>query len=490
MACGVPACSLSFAWRVGCLPAPTILHGVWCPKCARVRKSQIAKKRNTQRLSIEEMRRTAAAFGGECLSTHYSNAHTKLRWKCKNGHEWDAVANSVRSGTWCPICAGRRGLVSFLDEASAIAKSRGGECLSEKFLGDQRKLKWECSEKHQWEAVLYRIRRGSWCPECSGSLGERLVRACMEQLFQHPFPRMRPQWLTGTKKVPLELDGYCETLGIAFEHHGLQHFKPVSWTGKSSIKEDRAAFVLQQQRDARKLRICESNGVKVLVIPEIPTILSIEDVKSKIEEELTRLGIPLPDGFTERRFDFSRVYSTPIMRETEADLQRLAAERGGLLVSSSYRGIALKARWRCADGHEWEAVCASVKLGTWCPRCSGRIVTLDDAKAFATARGGICLSKTYRGSLTPMLWMCGAGHRWKRNWEQTKGGAWCAMCGSDGRRDSRLEEMKKIARARGGFCLSSTYSNPRGVMSCLLLLSLPPGRRRRSPTPDPRCGPS
>jgi hypothetical protein len=127
----------------------------------------------------------------------------------------------------------------------------------------------------------------------------------MEQLFQQSFPKTRPAWLRGFKGVPLELDGYCEVLGIAFEHHGIQHFRAVSWTQKSTSEENSKEFAAQKQRDERKLRLCEQNGVKVLVIPEVPALLAIEDVKAKIGRELDRLKIPFPEGFSEREVDFA-----------------------------------------------------------------------------------------------------------------------------------------------------------------------------------------
>ncbi|WP_373322126.1 zinc-ribbon domain-containing protein [Paraburkholderia adhaesiva] len=42
---------------------------------------------------------------GECLSERYVNNETKLRWRCAKGHEWEAVPASVIKGSWCPQCA-------------------------------------------------------------------------------------------------------------------------------------------------------------------------------------------------------------------------------------------------------------------------------------------------------------------------------------------------------------------------------------------------
>ena len=47
----------------------------------------------------------ANAKGGECLSTEYINAKTKMNWCCAEGHEWIADADQIKNkGTWCPKC--------------------------------------------------------------------------------------------------------------------------------------------------------------------------------------------------------------------------------------------------------------------------------------------------------------------------------------------------------------------------------------------------
>src|ERR1019366_682942 len=61
---------------------------------------------------LERMKRLARHREGRCLSTEYINNHTKMRWRCKFGHEWEAIPNSVAPhdgfrGSWCPTCAGK-----------------------------------------------------------------------------------------------------------------------------------------------------------------------------------------------------------------------------------------------------------------------------------------------------------------------------------------------------------------------------------------------
>ena len=47
---------------------------------------------------LRELKKIATARAGICLSDKYVNAHSKLMWKCKNGHHWYASANSVKLG--------------------------------------------------------------------------------------------------------------------------------------------------------------------------------------------------------------------------------------------------------------------------------------------------------------------------------------------------------------------------------------------------------
>lgn len=55
--------------------------------------------------TIEHARLAAEAHGGECLSVEYKNNKTKMQWRCSEGHEWEANANGIWLGHWCPICA-------------------------------------------------------------------------------------------------------------------------------------------------------------------------------------------------------------------------------------------------------------------------------------------------------------------------------------------------------------------------------------------------
>ncbi len=55
---------------------------------------------------IDEMHKIAQSRGGKCLSESYINNSTKLKWQCSKGHVWFAVPFSIKNnGTWCKICS-------------------------------------------------------------------------------------------------------------------------------------------------------------------------------------------------------------------------------------------------------------------------------------------------------------------------------------------------------------------------------------------------
>lgn len=59
------------------------------------------------KLSIDDMRKIAKERGGECLSRKYINIKTKIKWRCKEGHEWEATPNNIKNNhSWCPYCRG------------------------------------------------------------------------------------------------------------------------------------------------------------------------------------------------------------------------------------------------------------------------------------------------------------------------------------------------------------------------------------------------
>ena len=58
-----------------------------------------------RKLYLEDAQECAQKKGGECLSETYTGIKSKLRWRCKEGHEWDTALDGVKNrNTWCRKC--------------------------------------------------------------------------------------------------------------------------------------------------------------------------------------------------------------------------------------------------------------------------------------------------------------------------------------------------------------------------------------------------
>jgi len=117
------------------------------------------------RWTLEMMQAIAVERGGRCLSPTYVHTTTHLDWECAQGHRWQAMPLHIKRGTWCPICSvlSRRGS---LENIQAIAESRGGRCLSDRYAGSNVLHLYECQWGHRWQARPAQIKLGSWCRRC------------------------------------------------------------------------------------------------------------------------------------------------------------------------------------------------------------------------------------------------------------------------------------------------------------------------------------
>ena len=247
-------------------------------------------------MTIEDLQTAAGGRGGACLESKYGGFRAGHRWRCAEGHEWEATPQKVVAGnrTWCPECAGvrARGLAAM----QHLAKEKAGRCLSTEYVNNNTHLEWEGAHGHRWQSRPRVIQAGHWCPRCA--------------------------------------------------------------------KRDR-----------------------------------------------------------------------PGHRLTLEELEATAIERGGECLATDYRHNRELLPWRCARGHEFEATARSVRQGTWCRVCAN----LDPApirrfQDIATRRGGECLSAMYVSSRTKLRFRCAKGHQWEALPHSLVAGSWCRRCARGGRR--------------------------------------------------------
>lgn len=97
------------------------------------------------------------------------------------------------------------------------------------------------------------------------SRGETETRQVLEHYFRRPFPKSRPDFMvnpvTGSQ-YNLELDCYNESLRLAVEYQGEQHYKFIPYFHKN-----REAFLNQKYRDELKRMRCKELGITLIEVP-------------------------------------------------------------------------------------------------------------------------------------------------------------------------------------------------------------------------------
>lgn len=338
-----------------------------------------------------------------------------------------------------------------------LAKERGGKCLSNEYKRLSAKLKWECEKGHKWEVapqgVIY---NGSWCPHCTKYIQENICRKSLEYLFNIKFPKKRVAWLVNPNtNRKLELDGYNKELGIAFEYHGIQHYKICQYAPNDEILSNRKKI------DILKKQLCNSNHVKLIIIPYY---IKKENLMNFILYECKRKNINVPPQIVLEAFDyktFDGVYSS----EKLNDYREIAKKRGGSCLSNVYINAKTKLKWQCKEDHVWETTPNCINNGSWCPECVGKNrggtqrLTIEKMQKIAKEKKGKCLSSEYKNSCTKLRWQCKKRHEWNAVYSSIQQGSWCPECGTDrareGIRKYNVGDMQQIAKNHGGVCLST-----------------------------------
>ncbi len=329
-----------------------------------------------------------------------------------------------------------------IEDMRALAESRGGEFLSEVYVNSSTKHDWRCAEGHTWSAIPNSIARGSWCPECSGrralSMKDMHEAAaerggeCLSTVYVNSRTKMRWRCSLGH-----EWDAVYNSIfrGTWCPECGHERQKQSS-NEKKTIEEMQALAASQEG-------LCVST--------------EYHNMHTKLQW-MCKFG----HNWWAKPYCVKQGTWCPhcagVAPLTLEEMQSLAAAQGGECLAVAYVNTKTALPWICAEGHTWDATPDNIKSGTWCPFCAPNTrVTLQDMQAIALSRGGECLSRSYKNARTNMSWRCSHGHRWRTTAGSIRAGKWCHRC--SGRMRLTIGEMRRLAKRKGGLCLSSAYVN-------------------------------
>ena len=340
----------------------------------------------------------------------FKDLKSKITIKCEHNHIFNKTIGSILNGQWCRECyleyGGRLmiGRKNILPIAKEIAKTRGGECISEEYVNCKTKLKFRCANGHEWESVFNNIKKGTWCPICNIGLSERSCRYFLEELTGESFPKVKPEWLLSDKGYKMELDGYCEKVKLAFEYQCQQHYETVDHYQRTEKLNRRI------NNDELKKRLCELNGINLIIIPYTVDINNIPEFLNNCLCEMN-LNMKLKS--------YKDIEIKYIKCDKLDSLHKLAESRNSKCLSNIYLGTGIKHDFICDKGHQFSCSVSNYKnhKGNGCPTCirkdaniRSRKSSKDDAIKFAEKNNGFFLSEEFGILTDKYTWKCEKGH--------------------------------------------------------------------------------
>lgn len=390
-----------------------------------------------KKLSIKDAQYMATINNGICLSDIYINSYTHLEWQCLTcKHIWASSLNNVKNGRWCPKCCktSKPSKISI----NTLILNRGGywENSHEDYKNNRQLLQIICHYGHFFKKSWNKLQQGQWCPKCSKvvSISEQICREYFEKIFQKPFPSVRPSWLIGNSGVPLELDGYCAELKLAFEHNGSQHYKKLSFISDKHFNN-------LINNDYLKQKLLSNLDIKLIIIPELFSKIKLSNLLTFIIKECSKLDIKLPSHVNNLVINTDHLYYSTIKQKnifmgvmpkntkyTIIDAKNLAKNKGGECLSDIYNPYGMT--WKCDKNHIWMSRISNIISGNWCPHCAkNKKFSIEYINTYIKELSGICLEDNYINIYHPMKWKCDKNHLFILPFLKIKYyNKWCQQC--------------------------------------------------------------
>lgn len=200
--------------------AGDVIRGHWCLWCAD-KSPEKAKER-----FMEAVKKRNGKIHGEFISTK-----TYITVECEKGHVWETKPNYVSTGNWCIICSGNSKEEA---EKRLIEKveQRDGEILSP-YVNGRTKMKFKCRNGHEFDLAPMAILSvlDNWCRFCRESKGENYTNQHLINL-ELSFKREHPVKIGKYEKYFDFLVFLENGEKLLIEFDGKQHFESIPYYDK------------------------------------------------------------------------------------------------------------------------------------------------------------------------------------------------------------------------------------------------------------------
>ena len=362
------------------------------------------------------------------------NSTKRTSWKCSLGHTWITGTNVRVKGIGCAVCSNQMTLAGDNDLATThpeIALQAHGWDPTTLVAGSNKKVNWQCALGHVWVAQVSTRLRGSGCPSCANKI---VVAGFNDLATTHPDIASKangwdPTTITfGSDKKKMWLcqlghvysssvNNQCSGQGCPYcsGHQCLQGFNDLATThpllAAQAVGWDTTTYT-------------SGSGKKMTWKCKLG-----HEYRAPIRNRSGGTGCPVCDN-KEVAVGFNDLATTH---------PQLASEANGWDPATLVFGSNKKVDWKCAQGHEWNAVVSSrASGGRGCPYCSGNLV-IKGFNDFATINpnllhevNGWDPTEIAAFSDKKCAFICELGHKWKTSVKYRSIGRGCPSCAKSG----------------------------------------------------------
>jgi len=324
-------------------------------------KQNNSSKQHNNIHCIEYMKKVAKERGGECLSNKYVNMTTSLKWKCKCGHIWKAMPTCVITRKqWCPKCSKKRSGVKRLDwQVIQNIAIKKGG----KVLSDEEEYD-NVASKLKWQCKYGHVWKAS-----TGSIkhSNNWCPKCNisygENISRVVLETIFKKPFPSTKPKWLlnpETNRPLELDGYNEELKLAFEYNGVQHYKRTNYTKTNDVLIKQQNRDIIKNRICNKKGVRLITIPYT---INNNNIKNFIIVELKKLGFDIDENIKIKK---QKIYRVNKHKKFEKKVNKLGYE-----LISPYKGYLKPVTLRCEKGHVFDIIARSVDRNKGCPVCRG-----------------------------------------------------------------------------------------------------------------------
>lgn len=224
------------------------------------------------------------AKGYKIVSNKYLQTHSKLEFKCNEGHLFQMAFADLQQGQRCSKCKyiknGNRCRSTFRD-VNAYVESIGYTLISKAYVNNMQKMDIKCNKCHVFKMSLNKLKRGQRCPYCNGSGGEKIISKYLDEnniayKKEYSFNDLRDKnYLRFDFAIFVNEELYC-----LIEFDGEQHFKPKNWGGCNK-EEAIEKFEDLKYKDKLKDEYCKENNIKLYRV-HYTQVNDIDEILKKI----------------------------------------------------------------------------------------------------------------------------------------------------------------------------------------------------------------